>query len=108
MKKYVILVVSVDDKDDSGVCTYADIMGKLYDTKKQAKEWVRQEALGELEHKNKHSDEDVIYYSDARTLDINIEDFDDELEIWRERDNGRGFYIPEFMTTRYSIKEVEV
>ena len=107
MKKYAIVIASSDEcGEDSSWC--ADIIEQLYDTELKAKERVREEVLKELQYRNENTDESVIYYSDAKTLDVNIEDFDDEVEIWREEDNGRGIYIPQYMATRYSIKKVEV
>ena len=105
MEKYAIVILSSDEcGEDSSWC--ADIIEQLFDTKEQAKEKVKEEVLKELQYRNENTDIDVIYYSDAKTLDVNVEDFDDEVEIWREEDNGRGIYLPRYMATRYSIKKV--
>ena len=107
MIRYIVIECS-NDNVGADSSWYADIDERVVNTYVEAKELVRENAIKTLTALNSNSKDNIIYFSTANTLDIELEDFDDELEIWREEDLGSGIYTPISMITRYSIKQIKI
>lgn len=87
--KYKIMILCNDTGEYDNI--YVDFVDKLFDTKEEAQQVLKQCMLDELTTLNEDTDDSVLYMDTADNF------------IWFELEDFRGIYVPQYWVSQYVI-----